>query len=283
MKIALGTAQFGLNYGITNSDGQVKVEQIEKILDVALGNKIDVIDTAISYGTSEKTLGLFDLSQFNVISKIPSLGNGKNVALRQQVEGSLERLGISKLYGLMLHSEQDAVSNNSYEIFEQLLELKRQGLVGKVGVSFYSPETAMSVLKKHAIDIIQVPANQLDNRFADVGVLSLAKQLGIESHIRSIFLQGLLAVSASERPYTFKGNVDLNRFDERANKLNLSGKELAMNYLLQTNDISKGVIGCTTYCQLIELISIFNRLKNLEVSNLDLASQDIKLIDPSLW
>jgi len=283
MKIALGTAQFGPNYGITNGDGQVKVEQIEKILDVALGNKIDVIDTAIAYGTSEKTLGLFDLSPFNVVSKIPSHENGKKVALRQQVEGSLERLGISKLYGLMLHSEQDAVSDNSYEIFEQLSELKRQGLVEKVGVSFYSPEVAMSVLKKHAIDIIQVPANQLDNRFSEVGVLSLAKQLGIESHVRSIFLQGLLAVSPYERPCMFKDNIDLNRFDEQANKLNLSGKELAMNYLLQTNDISKGVIGCTTHSQLVELISIYHRLKTLDISNLNLTSQNIELINPSLW
>lgn len=32
-KIALGTVQFGLNYGISNTTGQVPAEEIQKILE----------------------------------------------------------------------------------------------------------------------------------------------------------------------------------------------------------------------------------------------------------
>ena len=50
MRIAIGTAQFGLPYGIANKTGQVGQEEIKEILNLARLNHIDNLDTAISYG-----------------------------------------------------------------------------------------------------------------------------------------------------------------------------------------------------------------------------------------
>ena len=63
-KIALGTVQFGLNYGISNTNGQVPPEEIARILDYCKLNGIDTLDTAQGYGESEKVLSQFDLSSF---------------------------------------------------------------------------------------------------------------------------------------------------------------------------------------------------------------------------
>ena len=56
-KLSLGTVQFGLNYGISNKGGKVKVEEVRKILELAKNSNIDLIDTAISYGDCEKVIG----------------------------------------------------------------------------------------------------------------------------------------------------------------------------------------------------------------------------------
>ena len=56
MKIALGSAQFGLSYGVANIAGKVGFTETLKIRDVALANNVDTVDTAVAYGNSEDTL-----------------------------------------------------------------------------------------------------------------------------------------------------------------------------------------------------------------------------------
>ena len=54
LKIGIGTAQFGLNYGITNLNGIVEESEVRNILN---DNFYSYIDTACSYGVSEKIIG----------------------------------------------------------------------------------------------------------------------------------------------------------------------------------------------------------------------------------
>ena len=70
-KLCLGTAQFGLNYGITNNLGKVNLDEIKKIINVAHKSGIEYIDTAQSYGDAEFILGKteFPLDNFSIISK----------------------------------------------------------------------------------------------------------------------------------------------------------------------------------------------------------------------
>tara|TARA_B100000795_G_C22761684_1_gene423880 strand:+ start:1206 stop:1460 length:255 start_codon:yes stop_codon:yes gene_type:complete len=76
MGIALGTVQFGLNYGIANRSGQIKIGEVKKIIDIATKNNIDTIDTAISYGESEKLLGNAGINDWKIITKLPIIPNG---------------------------------------------------------------------------------------------------------------------------------------------------------------------------------------------------------------
>ena len=57
-KIALGTVQFGLDYGITNNIGKVSQDEVRAILKYAKENGIDTLDTASGYGNSEEILGI---------------------------------------------------------------------------------------------------------------------------------------------------------------------------------------------------------------------------------
>ena len=52
MEIILGTVQFG-HYGVTNSAGRVLADEVDAILDYALKEGINKLDTAQAYGDSE--------------------------------------------------------------------------------------------------------------------------------------------------------------------------------------------------------------------------------------
>ena len=77
-KMVLGTAQFGMDYGITNNSGKPSENEILKILDLAWDKGVRNFDTAPVYG-AEKVLGNYFLlnglqDKVNIMTKIPNLG-----------------------------------------------------------------------------------------------------------------------------------------------------------------------------------------------------------------
>ena len=74
-KIALGTAQFSNNYGITNKK-KFSSNAIRNILEKSIELKIKTIDTAPNYQKVEKKLGENNLEKFQLVD-ITSHFNGK--------------------------------------------------------------------------------------------------------------------------------------------------------------------------------------------------------------
>ena len=120
MKLCLGTAQFGLDYGITNKSGLVPKSEVGKILESAKRNGIKILDTAIAYGSSESVLGQFDISGFDVITKIPTM-QGSKCKIEILVNESMNRLNISAFYGIMLHNEIDVFENSNEQPIQNRL------------------------------------------------------------------------------------------------------------------------------------------------------------------
>ena len=74
MKLALGTAQFGMEYGIANKNGKVSLDEAKAIITLGRLAGIDTLDTAMAYGDSEESLGKLSTEDFHVITKLPSFG-----------------------------------------------------------------------------------------------------------------------------------------------------------------------------------------------------------------
>lgn len=193
-KIALGTVQFGLDYGISNSTGKTSLEEARKILDTAFNHGIEILDTAQAYGISESVLGLCHANRFKIITKINPTNCDKSSA-EQLVQKSLQGLSLDKLYGMLFHSASSALQNP--RIVEELKELQEQGIIEKIGFSLYTPDELYELVKLYGRpDIIQIPYNILDKRFEDMAQ-NLHKN-GVEIHTRSTFLQGLFFKSTEE-------------------------------------------------------------------------------------
>ena len=109
-QLALGTVQFGLNYGISNTNGVVNKNQIKLILSQAYKSNINTLDTAIVYGESEGILGDIGIDDFNVLTKLPPVPENqadiRNWAI-DNIYSSMKKLNVSSLYALLLHNSVD--------------------------------------------------------------------------------------------------------------------------------------------------------------------------------
>ena len=185
-KIGVGSVQFGIPYGVSNSHGQTTSAEVNKILNYANRSGIKIIDTASAYGNAEEVLGFNDLNNFKIISKF--MPKEENNSIRFQLKTSLEKLNVDSLYGYLAHRPLSLLDNRKQ--WEELLVLKQENKVRKIGFSLNEPKELDLLLNRGMMpDLIQVPYNYFDNRFKDILIDLKAK--GCEIHTRSAFLQGL--------------------------------------------------------------------------------------------
>jgi aryl-alcohol dehydrogenase-like predicted oxidoreductase len=152
MKLILGTANFGGQYGHGASPS---LAEIERILNVAADAGIEYIDTAPAYNCD------YAYNGFKVITKTP--------------------FDFGDYYALLEHDPDGDMGAAT--------AAKTLGFVEKCGASIYTPERMMKVLHGKP-DIIQLPMNIADNRF--IPYLTELHKRGVEVHARSVFLRGAL-------------------------------------------------------------------------------------------
>lgn len=243
MKIGLGTVQFGMTYGIANRHGQTSPAEVSHILDAALKAGVQVIDTAFAYGEAECVLGQNDLDKFKIVSKF--LLDTANSSPGKQLEQSLMKLNVPSLYGYLAHRPTDLLLKDG--CWEQLIELKAEGRVAKIGVSLYSPSELDQLLDRGMIpDLIQIPYNYFDTRFHRY--FSDLAGMGCEIHARSVFLQGLFFMSAEELPPFFEPLRPLLR--DLKNKYPDDLPQRLQNYVYRNPNIDCLVIGVENLAQL---------------------------------
>lgn len=287
-RLALGAAQIGFDYGVSNSTGIIPKAEVSNILRLARNYEIDTIDTAVSYGESEKNLGDVGVKEFMVISKLPKyLSHSNKEGVKEWVDSniieSLTRLEINSLHGILLHRAEDLLGENGDQIFNCLMELKNIGLIKKIGVSIYDFQFLDLILEKYKLDIVQTPFNLIDQRLTQTGWLSHLKEKKIEVHVRSIFLQGLLLMEENKRPAYFKKWTNLWITLEKIKKE--SGKsalELCLDFINQFSMVDKIIVGVQSCENLDQIISIVNK-SSLSIVSDQISSNDIQLINPSLW
>ena len=194
-KIALGTANFGTNYGISNREGKVSSAVVAEIMKFAFKSGIRTLDTASAYGDCHEKLGRIGTSGWEIVSKVPVIPTDcKDVVgfVTEKFEKTLENLRVERIEGLLLHNSGDLLGRYGDEIFSCMKRLHSQQLVSKVGISIYDPTCLKNIIERYEIDLVQGPLNVFDNQIDESGWLDRLAKLGIEFHARSIFLQGLL-------------------------------------------------------------------------------------------
>jgi aryl-alcohol dehydrogenase-like predicted oxidoreductase len=199
-RLALGTAQFGLAYGLNNEAGQPSTSAVAAVLAAAQAVGLTLLDTAAAYGNSEARLGELagDNPAFGLITKLAA---GPPAQVAQHLGESLARLRRPQLYGVLFHAFGPLQAEPA--AWHALQAARAAGQVARIGVSLYHPHEAEWLLAGGwDIDLVQVPYNVLDQRFA--AVLPRLAVRGVEVHVRSAFLQGLLLREPTKLPGFFR-------------------------------------------------------------------------------
>ena len=284
-KLALGTVQFGLRYGIANQNGQVSRPEAKAMLELARAAHIETLDTAIAYGESEACLGEVGTEGFSVVTKLPALpAHCLDVAawVSQQASQSMERLGCTAVHGLLLHRSGDLLGPEGAALFRALEVLKERGQVHKIGVSIYSPGELEALSARYRLDLVQAPFNLVDRRLYKTGWLQRLKDDGVEVHTRSVFLQGLLLMRQADLPTKFTPWGDLwRRWHQWLSGHSISAVQACLAYPLAIPEIDRIVVGADGLSQLEQIV----RATNVQAKSAipDLECQDERLINPALW
>ncbi|MFP5268885.1 aldo/keto reductase [Coleofasciculus sp.] len=292
MKLGIGTAQFGLDYGISNQEGKTPPAEVAKILDIAAHSGVRVIDTAPLYGTSEQVLGktMPPGHHFDIVTKTPhfskySITSEEVNYLEETFHQSLLNLDQSSVYGLLVHRADDLLVENGHLLMAKMLDLKQQGLVSKVGASIYNSEQIERVLDKYSIDLVQLPINVLDQRFLLGGHLSMLKTKGIEIHARSVFLQGLLLMQPDSLPNYFDSiKAHLRAYHDVIARQDISPIEAALGFVNSIDEIDVVLCGINNRKQLQEIIVALEKSYTHESQELAFyAITDTSVLNPSEW
>jgi aryl-alcohol dehydrogenase-like predicted oxidoreductase len=290
-KLGLGTVQWGMAYGIANRTGQPKGEEVAGLLQLARLHHIDLLDTACTYGEAETQLGNQGhvLQGIKIVTKTPPIKSGQiaNDDIDQVLAAfaeSLRRLRCQQVYGLMVHHADNLLLPGAERLWAALNNIKKQGLAVKIGVSVYHPAQLAQILNRHEIDLVQLPLNIYDQRFAQTGLLGKLKKLGVEVHARSAFLQGLLLLPPERLPPHFHSiRPHHEQLYRCAMESALSPRDACLHFCLNRTDIDRVVVGCETKEQLSEIISAAKQPEKSLSWAESFAINDEAIINPSMW
>lgn len=291
-KIALGTVQFGLDYGFSKKKDQYEVDSI---LECALRNGINLIDTAREYGDSEKKIGDYTSRHshdFIIATKLKKLSESDvNCSLLKDkilksIGESLINLKLQSLDILQLH-QTDAFLINKEIFWDTIRDLKTEGSIGAFGVSVYSIEETIELVEKYGdtIDFFQVPYNIFDRRFE--GIKELLNKHSVSIVSRSTFLKGIIPCDISILPSELE---ELKPYKKRlqmdAKNLNMSTSELAMLFAYCSNYLESTLLGVNSSVELENNLKVIKEYSCTALEDIDLSQYLIEkdfLVDPRKW
>jgi len=282
-KIILGTAQFGLDYGINNLAGKPSREQVFMMLEYAAKQGIGLLDTADAYGTATDLLGDFN-SMHPGLYSINTKFKGNQEPLSKQLSNTIELLKLKAINTYYFHNYTDLIDYP--ELLQELVVLKQKNRIKQIGVSVYDNYEFNAVINIPEIDVIQFPFNLLDNLSQRGPQMKLARNRGKVLQVRSVFLQGLFFKPMMDLPSKLKPLLPyLERIHEIAKKARVSIEQLALSYVLQQDEIDNVIYGVDSIEQLkkniemskVEIIeNIFETVNQINV-------KEIELLYPKNW
>lgn len=284
-KITLGTVQFGMDYGIANNTGQIEKAEIIKILSYARHIGITTLDTAINYGSCETILGQIGVSNWKIVTKLPITPediSDRHKWVRRQVEQSLLRLGVTSIYGVLFHAPLQLLTSAGQELASELQSLREEGIIKKIGVSIYNPDHLEQLFDVCEINLVQAPLNFLNQRIHSSGWADRLIRNGVELHVRSLFLQGLLLMKPQYRPKQFaQWSSVWHVWDSWCVSMNINPLEACLRLPITVLPDAKMVVGIDKLEHLQEIVNIPNKpltaLPDFSAFNVN------DLIDPSCW
>ena len=277
-RLGIGTVQFGQAYGVSNSRGQVPLGEVRAILYRAAQAGIGLLDTAANYGKAEEVLSQTAAGSFRIVTKSISVSHGVD-AVVARARQSVKYLGRVDLF--LVHAAADLVGPSGAQLWQALHRLKAEGTVGGIGISAYAVEDPVSLAERFRPDAMQVPLSLLDQRLLLDGSLGRLKELGVELHVRSVFLQGLLFLDVLPEKLAYAAPM-LKAARTRIAAAGITPMAAALAFVLSRPEVDTAVLGLAGLRQLEEILAAV-ATPTPELDWASFALNDARILTPSLW
>jgi aryl-alcohol dehydrogenase-like predicted oxidoreductase len=284
-QLALGTAQFGLDYGITNTRGRVPAEEAAALLQQAWDVGVRLVDTATAYGNSEEVLGAAMRDSWRVVTKTLPLRSGAiDAAAVERVDAafvqSRQRLG--RIDTLLVHHAQDLLAPGGEQLYAWLQMQKNHGQAWRIGASVYDGDEVAALLDRYALDVVQLPANIADQRLLADGSVERLHAAGVEIHVRSLFLQGVLLAAPAFAVERFPAQREwLEAFHAECAKRNVTPQQACFGFFKSCASFTAAVVGVSGASELAQLLAAWHAAPAMDWSGW--AVDNTSFTDPRLW
>jgi aryl-alcohol dehydrogenase-like predicted oxidoreductase len=285
--LILGTAQFGAGYGITNSVGRLDDATVTGILAMAYESGIDLFDTAPDYGDAQSRIAVLRPGGVagRYVSKfgLPE-GDLARDGSSDLFEASLAALDVRSLYGLLFHRVGDLRDTRATAAWEHLRAARAEGRVSRIGASIYDLDDLAVVVERFPdLNLLQVPGNIVDRRLLDHPVLRELHDRGVEIHVRSAYLQGLLLTAPAAVPEQLAGlKPAIASLVSAASSSGTSVLEIVLGFLKNHEVVDAVLVGALSAAELRDTVAAWNRIP-ATVADVEVPAVDDELLDPRRW
>jgi aryl-alcohol dehydrogenase-like predicted oxidoreductase len=282
-KLGLGTAQFGLDQQAP-ARGRPRDVEARDILGIAARSGLGVLDIDGHSGAADLALSQVIPRPHPFRLTITSVRPDRGPDFAEtEIRAQLRRLNVDKVDAILAPSATDLFSPHGPALWDRLRALRDEGLCKKIGVSVYASDDPIGLARRFKPDLVQAPASLLDQRLLIDGTLAELAGMGIEVHLRSIFLNGLLFLPPDRAPHHLKeaaGRIS------RARRLIAEGRsdplQAALGFALSRPEASAVLVGIASAAEMSAVVAAASSPPP-DLDWDDMAIDDPAALDPRAW
>ncbi len=281
-KLGLGSGQFGLDRPPLR--GRPAKAEVGDILEVAARARLGVFDLAGRSPQAELEMGdvMPRPQPFKVCISTVRPDRGADL-VEAEARAALARLGVEQAECIFVPTASELFGPHGQAMWNRLRALKDAGVTRKIGISVFASDDPLGLARRFRPDVVQAPASLLDQRLLIDGTLAAIAGLGMEVHLRSIFLNGLLLLPPDRAPSHLKAAA--TRIS-RARRLIAEGKsdplQAALGFALSRPEASAVLVGVASARELNAVVAAAaSPPPDLDWD--DMAIDDPAALDPRAW
>lgn len=255
-KLGLGTGQFGLDQP-PGPRGRPREAEAREILSIAGRSGLAVLDVARGSVVADSHLrtAIPQPNPFRLTLTAGRPDRGAD-ALEAELRAQMVRLGVERVDAIVVSSATDLFSPMGPQLWDRLRAMKDEGLCRRIGVPVYASDDPVGVARRFKPDLVQAPASLLDQRLLLDGSLSTIAEMGVEVHLRSIFLNGVLFLPPDRAPSHLKAAA--GRIS-RARRLIAEGRsdplQAALGFALTRPEASHVLVSVTSAAEMSAVVA----------------------------
>ena len=282
-KLGLGSGQFGLDQQAAVR-GRPRDAEAREILAIAARSGLGILEVDRHSASAETTLGQIMPRPQSFALTVTTVRPDRGPDFAEaEIRGQLTRLGVESVDAILAPSATDLFGLNGPALWERMRKLRDAGLCKKIGVSVYASDDPVGLARRFKPDVVQAPASLLDQRMLIDGTLAELAGMGIEVHLRSIFLNGLLFLPPDRAPNHLRAAA--SRIS-RARRLIAEGRsdplQAALGFALSRPEASAVLVGVATAAEMSAVgAAALSPPPDLDWD--EMAIDDPDALDPRAW